>query len=259
MIPKIIHYTWFSGEKFPDKIKICIDSWKRLMPDWDYKLWDMEAIKNIDSIFLKEALEVHKWAYAADFVRIYALYNEGGIYLDTDALLLKQMDSFLVHNAFIGKENSIHFIGNHSAQYLSSHCMGAEKGHPFMRDCLAYFEDRHFITSKNKELPISLRYNQVLLPYIQAEIAKLYGYDCRPLTQNIQRCKKGLVIYPSNFFDATKKNKNSVCKHLALGSLREEFDKVQYNYSLSYKLKWRFIACFQWILNKFNYVTMKVE
>ena len=51
MIPKIIHYIWFSGEEFPDKIKICIDSWKRLMPDWDYKLWDMEAIKNIDSIF----------------------------------------------------------------------------------------------------------------------------------------------------------------------------------------------------------------
>lgn len=49
---------------------------------------------------------------------ILSLYNEGGIYLDTDALLLKQMDSFLVHNAFIGKENSIHFIGNHSAQYL---------------------------------------------------------------------------------------------------------------------------------------------
>lgn len=259
MIPQIIHYTWFSGEEFPDKIKSCIESWRSLMPNWEFRLWDMEAIKNIESTFLKEAIFARKWAYAADYIRLYALYNEGGVYLDTDALLFKPLDRFLADKAFIGKENSIHFTGIHSEQYLSSHCMGAEKGHPFMRQCLTYFEDRHFIISDNKELPISLRYNMVLLPYIQSEVAKLYGYDPRPLTQCIQRCKDGLVIYPSVFFDATKKNKNNVCKHLALGSWREKSNKAEFKYTLTYKLKWRFIACFQWILGKFNYVTMKIE
>lgn len=80
MIPKIIHYTWFSGEEFPDKIKICIDSWKRLMPDWDYKLWDMEAIKNIDSIFLKEALEVHNGPMLL-ILSEYMLYTMKGEYI----------------------------------------------------------------------------------------------------------------------------------------------------------------------------------
>lgn len=259
MIPRIIHFTWFSGEKFPAEIKMCIDSWKRLMPEWEFRLWDMEAIKEIDSVFLKEALKVRKWAYAADFIRLYALYNEGGVYLDTDVLLLKPLDSFLFHKCFIGKENSIHFIGSHSAQYLSSHCMGAEKGHPFIKDCLDYFENRHFCLSANEKLPISLRYNFVLLPYIQSEIAKLYGYDCRPLTQNIQKCKEDLVIYPSDYFDASKKTKNNVCKHLALGGWREKTIKADFKYTISYKFKWRFLAIFQYILAKFNYITREIE
>ena len=63
MIPKIIHYTWFSGEEMPQIVKDCILSWKRLMPDYEYRLWDREAIKDLDSEFLQEALAVLKWAY----------------------------------------------------------------------------------------------------------------------------------------------------------------------------------------------------
>ena len=85
MIPKIIHYTWFSGDEYPEKIKKCIDSWHRFMPDYEFRLWDMKSIENIDSPFLKEAIKMKKWAYAADMVRCYAVYNFGGIYLDTDA------------------------------------------------------------------------------------------------------------------------------------------------------------------------------
>ena len=101
MIPKIIHYTWLSGDPYPAKIKSCIDSWSRILPDYELKLWDMESIKNIDSVFLKEALAAHKWAYAADFVRLYAIYNEGGIYLDTDVKVFKSFDPLLSCKAFI--------------------------------------------------------------------------------------------------------------------------------------------------------------
>jgi len=173
MIPKIIHYTWFSGEPFPEKIQVCIDSWKEHLPDYELRLWDMEAIKSIDSMFLREALAEKKWAYAADYVRLYAVYHEGGIYLDTDVMVYRSFDDLLGERAFIGKENSVHFEGGFTAQYLSSHCFGAEKGHPFVKDCLDYFEDRHFVTSANVKLPQPLRYNFVLLPYIQAEIARL--------------------------------------------------------------------------------------
>ena len=158
MIPKIIHYTWFSGEPFPEEIKTCVDSWEKHLLNYEFRLWNMNAINNIDSIFLKEAISEKKWAYAADFVRLFAIYNEGGIYLDTDVIVYRSFDPVLDQKAFIGKENSIHFEGGFSAQYLTSHCFGAEKGHPFIKKCLDYFERRHFITSNNIELPQPLRY-----------------------------------------------------------------------------------------------------
>ncbi len=259
MIPKIIHYTWFSGDPFPEEIQRCIDSWKKYLGGYEFRLWDYESIKEIDSEFLKEALAAKKWAYAADYVRLYALYNFGGIYLDTDVLIFKNFDSFLNHKAFIGKESYIHFTGSHSAQYLTSHCMGAEKNNLFIKRCLEYFEDRHFILSYNQNLPADLRYNFVLLPYIQAEIAKLFGYDWRPSVQNVQECNDGLIIYPSAYFDNYEDAEKSVCQHLALGSWREIAVKKDYNYSLGYKIKWRIIYMFQWILSKFGYVSMKIE
>ena len=258
MIPKIIHYTWFSGEPFPEKIQACVDSWEEYLHGYTFRLWDMEAIKEIDSVFLHEALAERKWAYAADFVRLYAIYHEGGIYLDTDVMLLKPLDSLMSLSAFIGKENSAHFEGGFTAQYLSSHCFGAEKGHPFIKDCLDYFQDRHFVTSNNERLPHPLRYNFVLLPYIQAEIARLYGYEWRPLLQETQQCKDGLVIYPTSFFDPQQTTAESYCKHLALGSWRTDKLKEP-KYDLNYKIKWRLLWFFKWVLKKAGYITIELQ
>lgn len=258
MIPKIIHYTWFSGEAFPTNIQRCIESWKKQLPDYDLKLWDMEAIKDIDSMFLKEALAERKWAYAADFVRLYAIYHEGGIYLDTDVLVFKSFNPLLNCKAFIGKENSIHFEGGLSAQYLSSHCFGAEKGHPFIKRCLDYFDNRHFITSSNSELPQPLKYNFVLLPYIQAEIARQLGYEWRPKKQDLQKCESGLFVYPSIYFDPKNVSKNSFCKHLALGSWRSDKQKEP-TYNLRYKIEWRIIRILKTFLGKLGYVIIKID
>lgn len=258
MIPKIIHYTWFSGEEFPVEIQECVDSWKRMMPNYELRKWDMDAIENIDSIFLKEAISAKKWAYAADFIRLYAIYNYGGIYLDTDAKVYKSFDRFLNSRAFIGKENSIHYSGGICAQYLSSHCFGAEKEHPFVKLCLDYYEDRHFITSDNEQLPTALRFNLVLLPYIQSEIAQIYGYDSRPLNQQIQRCEEGIMIYPSSYFDMTSEGRASYCQHLALGSWRDS--KVyEPTYSLKYKIQWRLWSIVEKALLIFNRKLLKLN
>ena len=81
-IPKIIHYCWLSGEDKPPFIQKCISSWKKVMPDyeiwcWDTKRFDIHSVK-----FVEEAYNVKKWAFAADYIRLYALYNYGGIYLE---------------------------------------------------------------------------------------------------------------------------------------------------------------------------------
>ena len=209
-------------------------------------------------MFLKEALTERKWAYAADFVRLYAIYHEGGIYLDTDVLVFKSFNQLLEHKAFIGKENSIHFEGGFSAQYLSSHCFGAEKGHPFIKKCLEYFDGRHFITSTHSEFPQSLKYNMVLLPYIQAEIARQFGYDWRPKQQVVQKCESGLLIYPSLYFDPQNIANNSFCKHLALGSWRSD-KQNEPTYNLKYKIEWRIIRRLSKILEKAGYVTIKIN
>ena len=78
MIPKVIHLCWFSNDPYPVEIKVCLDTWKCLMPDYVVKVWDYAAAKSIGCAFIDEALEARKWAFAADVVRFYAVYKEGG-------------------------------------------------------------------------------------------------------------------------------------------------------------------------------------
>ena len=261
MIPKRIHYTWFSGDEMPSKIKACMASWNRILPDYELKLWDMNAIKDIDSVFLQEALAVKKWAYAADYVRLYALYHEGGIYLDTDVMVYKSFDDLLDNHVFIGKEDSMHFssLGSKGAQYLSSHCMGSEKGAIFIKACLGYFDDRHFITSHNDKLPQVLRYNFVWLPYIQAVIAQDYGYKWNPKVQKVQYCRDGLVIYPTDCFCGFKYLKESYCQHFSLGGWRDEYTQYVFSNTLKQKLSKLVKRLIRNITLKFSYVVMKVD
>ena len=85
MIPKIIHYCWFGKGKYPRMMKKCIRSWKRNLPDYIIKCWnednfDIEAAP----IYVRDAYKMRKFAFVSDYVRLYALYHEGGVYLDTD-------------------------------------------------------------------------------------------------------------------------------------------------------------------------------
>ncbi|MCM1140844.1 MAG: glycosyl transferase [Muribaculum sp.] len=258
MIPKIIHYTWFSNDPYPDKILNCMESWKKFLPDYEFCHWDMDSIADIDSDFLREAISVKKWAYAADYVRLYAIYNYGGIYLDTDVLLYKGFNDLLSCSAFIGKEVSTHIGGSKQEMYLSAHCFGAEKNNEFIADCLRYFNGRKFILSNEDNLPASLKYNQVLLPYIQSEIAKLYGYDPKPLSQDIQNLTN-VTIYPSVYFDSEKNNKKAYCRHLAMGSWRESsYNKTQ-KITLGYKISWRLRSVFENLAKLFNYKLIKLK
>lgn len=258
MIPKILHYCWLSGEPFPSCVETCLASWKDFLPDFSFRLWDIDSLDELDSDYLKEAISQKKWACAADYIRLYALYQYGGVYLDTDVMLFKSLAPHLQQTAFIGKESSIHFEGRLSSQYLTSHCLGAEKGHPFVKDCLDYFDGRHFVQSNNERLPLSLRYSPVFLPYVQSEIARVYGYDNRPSIQEIQHCKDGLVIYPSRYFDATNITDETVCRHLALGSWRDR-KSAEPTYNLRYKIEWRMVALLERLLRRYHYVLRKID
>lgn len=142
MIPKKIHYCWLSEDPYPEKIQKCIDSWKQFLPDYDIVRWDLKRFPLEKSIWVKQAYENRKYAFAADYIRLYALYTEGGIYLDSDVELLKSFNDLLYLPYFICKENS--------PQGMEAAVIGAEKGCCWIDKCLAYYEGRYFVEESGK-------------------------------------------------------------------------------------------------------------
>ncbi len=257
MIPKIIHYTWFSGDQFPYTIQRCIDSWHEYMPDYKFICWDSERLKEIDSIWVKEALAAKKWAFASDFVRLYAVLHYGGIYLDTDCIVYRSFDTLLDNKCFIGKENSIHVEGRSTQMYLTSHCFGAEKGNPFISRCLSYYDNRHFRLSDDESFPMKLRFSTLLLPFIQSEFAQQIGYNPYPSEMKIQYLES-IVIFPSFYFDATELTPNTYCRHLALGGWRDSRTSDE-KPTISYKIRWRIERVARSLCNKVGYLLIKKQ
>lgn len=167
MIPKIIHFCWISGDAFPEKINKCINSWKNILPDYEIVLWDFEKSHNIGSRYLDEAIENKRYAFAADFIRFYALYTYGGIYLDSDVEVLKSFDDLLHLKYFIGKENS--------SNDWEPAIMGAQAGIPWMKDVL-----RHWNFGNMSFTDIWGRPRTPVLPQVCAKRLKKYRIrDCK--------------------------------------------------------------------------------
>lgn len=138
MIPKIIHYIWFGKGKKSELIDNCINSWKKYCPDYEIIEWNEDNFDINSNKYVKEAYENKKWAFVSDYVRLYALYNQGGVYLDTDCELLANIDRFLDNNAFSGYE---------SKNLIPTAIMGAEKGNKWIKLLLDYYNDLSFYNS----------------------------------------------------------------------------------------------------------------
>lgn len=136
MIPKKIHYCWLSGDPVPAKLAECMLSWKALLPDYEFKLWDKTRF-DINSIYwVKEAYENKKYAFAADYIRLFALYTEGGIYLDMDVEVIKSLDGLL---------NREYILGYEKEKGIEAGIMGASQGADWIKKCLDFYIDRHFV------------------------------------------------------------------------------------------------------------------
>ena len=105
MIPKVIHYCWFGKGKMPDLALKCLESWKKYCPDYVIKEWNEDNFDLDLYPYAREAYDNRKFAFVTDVVRLYALYHEGGIYMDTDVELVNSIDKFLHHTAFSGFES----------------------------------------------------------------------------------------------------------------------------------------------------------
>lgn len=185
MIPKKIHYCWFSEDKKPRSIRRCIDSWKRVMPDFEIRCWDGDSFDFDIVPFVRDAMAAKKYAFAADYVRLYALYTEGGIYLDSDVEIFKSFEPFLNKFFFCGTE--AFYADNMVSFRMEAAIMGAEKDNPFVAECMDYYKKAKFTDPKQLKV----------MPSIISEIALHYNYQyCNVL----QHLSNNITVYPTSVF-----------------------------------------------------------
>lgn len=104
MIPKVIHYIWFGGNPLSPLAEKCLASWRRYMPNYEIKRWDEANFDVYACDYTSEAYEHGKWAFVSDYARFQILYQEGGVYLDTDVELIKPLDDIIEQGPYMGFE-----------------------------------------------------------------------------------------------------------------------------------------------------------
>jgi hypothetical protein len=217
MIPKRIHYIWLSNEKKTKLIQKCIDSWKKVMPDYEIKCWNMHNIPQHH--WIEEAISVNKWALASDYIRLYALNNEGGVYLDTDVYVQKKFDTFLEYNFFTAIEyNEKKFIDTASNTLLKEDgskisedaiiqgltiqaaIIGSAQNNDILLKAMQYYDTNHFIDKNGGK-----NYTY-LAPDVLAMALESYGFKYRNTYQNLGN---NAVIYPTDVFASGLKVKTT--------------------------------------------------
>lgn len=155
MIPKIIHYCWLSGDEVPESLKNCMKSWKEKLPDYEFMLWDLNRFDIDSSVWVKEAFEAKKYAFAADYIRLYALYNHGGIYMDMDVEVLKPFDDMLDREYMLAYEDK---------NRIEAGIMGSKPKAEWLKKCLGYYEGKHFVEKNGKinDRPLPMILNEIL-------------------------------------------------------------------------------------------------
>lgn len=180
MIPKKIHYCWFGGNPYPDDFKQYLESWKENCPNYEYIEWNEKTFDIKCNKYVEEAYTSKKWAYVTDYVRLWAIYNFGGIYMDTDVEVLKPLDSFLLNEAFSGFERP---------NAVPTGIMAGRKGQVAIGDLLADYDKRHFINSDGS---LNLHTNvEYITDYFVTRGLQL---------NNTKQTINGFTFYPREYF-----------------------------------------------------------
>lgn len=208
MIPKIIHFCWLSGEKYPASISRCLDSWRKLLPDYEIRLWDRQRFDIERTVWTKQAFDAKKYAFASDYIRLYALYTEGGIYLDSDVLVYKSFNN-LLHLPY--------FIGEDYVHCFEPAIIGSEPGMPWIKQVLDRYDSLPFINDDGS-------YNMITLPVVFKNRLS-DGYRFFKITQKaVYQFQEGVLnVFPFDFFNSrdyvgSKRFANSYCSHQYAGS-----------------------------------------
>lgn len=193
MVPKIIHYCWLSGDPIPEKLQKCMDSWKKLLPDYEFWLWDKQRFDIHSVKWVEQAYNAKKYAFASDYIRLYAIYHYGGIYMDMDMEVIKTFDlSQFVEGLNWGLDEG----GDIEAAYVAG-----TPGHPILKEMMEAYEKKSFV---NEDGSMNLTVANV---YVQNYL-KNFGYVKEPKMQIIA---DGTVkLFTADYFN---------CRSLLTGKL----------------------------------------
>lgn len=245
MIPKIIHYCWFGNNEKPEIVKDCIKSWEYFLPDYKIIEWNENNTEFLNC-FVKKAFKLKKWAFVSDFVRLEKLCEYGGVYLDTDMLLLKNISDLLEVRMFLGAEND---------STINAGIIGACKNHDFLQTLLRHYE--------NIEINNFTNLFDIAIPkIITATYKSKYQYNER---FNTVIGNSDCIIYPKDYFYSLPSlsvyKKSDYKKFLTLNSyavhlwgeswlLPNEFELIR---------KRQYIAGYKQCFYSFNYQKNKMK
>lgn len=178
-IPRIIHYVWLGAGKKSELMQKCIDSWKKFCQGYEIIEWNETNFDINSNPIVAEAIKQKNWALASDGIRMYAMYNCGGIYMDTDVEVIKSLDPLLTNQIFLGFE---------SKYWLESAMFGAVKGHPLLSKCIEHY---------NMALDINFSTNALTVHTYAAVAKKMLGAKLNGKTQFLEN---GATVYSTEYF-----------------------------------------------------------
>ena len=141
MIPKIIHYCWFGGNPKSEIIKKCINSWREFCPDYEIVEWNESNFDVSGNRYIADACADRKWAFVSDYARLHIVYEQGGVYLDTDVLLHSSIDELLTYKCWLASDD---------VRYIATGLgFGAEAGHPLIKSILDAYSTYEYPSGTN--------------------------------------------------------------------------------------------------------------
>ncbi len=240
MIPKTIHYCWLDDNPIPPRLQKCIDSWKQHMPDYEIKRWSKHNFDIDSCLLVKEAYTKKKYAFCADYIRAYALYNEGGIYLDTDVMLYKSLEPLFENAKFVSAvewhptKKELGIICENTSQTgkrkkqlkvlpgvgILSAILCSEPNHPLFKDVLNFYNEISFV---------ELLEQNFLAPAVYSYHAEKYGFVYKDIKQTLA---ENILIYSSEILSNYNQfTSQSYAVHWCAGSWTElSFKKLVMNW-----------------------------
>lgn len=215
MIPRKIHYCWFGHGPMPELALKCIQSWHEFMPDYEYKLWNEQNFDINCNAYVKEAYEARKYAFVSDYVRLYALYTEGGIYMDTDVEVLKPYDDLLDLSGFIGFEGTKY-------RHVGTGTIASAGDGEWVNEQMSAYNGIHFIQADGS-------YDLTTNPVRITAIMNKNGF----LQNGKEQIYKDMHVFPVDYFCPRQTTgeilitENTYCDHHFMGTWGE--GKKQYN------------------------------